>query len=162
ARSTRVAHSSGDTRPRREGMCNWERSLMPLLCRSHVEGRPRAALDCRDRRFRQSTQGGRATDSLHAAQRYGGALYPINPARSRVQGLKAFPRLEDLPQAPELAVVAVAGEEAVRAVQACAVMGVKAAIVMASGFGETGEAGRKAQDDMLQAARKAGMRLIGP
>lgn len=97
-------------------------------------------------------------------QRYGyrGAIYPVNPGRATVQGLRAFPRLEDLPESPELAIVAVAGDEAVRAVESCAAQGVKVAVVMASGFGETGEAGRRLQEGMVQTARSAGMRLIGP
>lgn len=54
-------------------------------------------------------------------QRYGfrGAIYPINPVRSSVQGLRAFAWLHDLPEVPELAIVAVGGDEAVRAVQDC-------------------------------------------
>ena len=97
-------------------------------------------------------------------KRYGfrGALYPVNPARAEVQGLKAYPAIEALPEAPELVVVAVAGDEAARAVEACARLGVKAAVVMASGFGETGAAGLKTQERMAELARGAGMRLIGP
>ena len=97
-------------------------------------------------------------------KRYGyrGAIYPINPTRAQVQELRSYPDLASLPQAPELVVVAVAGDDAVRAVEACADGGVRVAVVMASGFGETGEAGRRAQERMLQAARRAGMRLIGP
>ena len=97
-------------------------------------------------------------------KRYGfrGALYPVNPGRAEVQGLKAYPSIEEVPEAPELVVVAVAGEEAVRAVETCARLGVKAAVVMASGFGETGEAGLQVQNRMVEVARGAGMRLIGP
>jgi len=97
-------------------------------------------------------------------QRYGyrGAIYPVNPGRATVQGLRAFPRLEDLPEPPELAIVAVAGEEAVRAVQSCAALGVKVAVVMASGFGETGPDGLRVQEALAETARRAGMRLIGP
>jgi acyl-CoA synthetase (NDP forming) len=97
-------------------------------------------------------------------KRYGyrGAIYPVNPARAEVQGVRAFPRIADLPQAPELAIVAVAGDEAVLAVEACAARGVKVAVVMTSGFGETGEAGLAKQERMVAAARSAGMRLIGP
>ena len=97
-------------------------------------------------------------------QRYGfrGAIYPVNPGRATVQGLRAFARLEDLPESPELAVVAVAGEEAVRAVEACAARGVKVAVVMASGFGETGPEGLRVQQSLVETARRAGMRLIGP
>jgi acyl-CoA synthetase (NDP forming) len=97
-------------------------------------------------------------------KRYGyrGAIYPINPARSTVQGLRAFPRVRDTPEAPELAIVAIAGDEAVSAVEACAARGVKVAVVMTSGFGETGAEGLAKQKQMVEAARKAGMRLIGP
>ncbi|MGQ0650918.1 MAG: acetate--CoA ligase family protein, partial [Betaproteobacteria bacterium] len=87
---------------------------------------------------------------------------PVNAARKTVQGLAAFPDVQSLPDAPDLAVVAVAGDEAMRAVEACAERGVKTCVVMASGFGETGEAGRSAQERMLETARAAGMRLIGP
>ncbi len=93
---------------------------------------------------------------------YRGAIYPVNPGRASVQGLRAFARLEDLPESPELAVVAVAGDEAVRAVQSCAALGVKVAVVMASGFGETGPQGLRVQEALVETARRAGMRLIGP
>src|SRR5262245_63706240 len=97
-------------------------------------------------------------------QRYGyrGAVYPVNPGRATVQGLRAFSRVEDLPEAPELAVVAVAGDEAVRAVEACAARGVKVAVVMASGFGETGPEGLRVQQSLVDTARRAGMRIVGP
>jgi acyl-CoA synthetase (NDP forming) len=97
-------------------------------------------------------------------QRYGyrGAIYPINPARASVQGLRSFATIEQTPRPPELAVIAVAGDEAVRAVEACAARGVKVAVVMTSGFGETGPAGIAKQERMLGSARRAGMRLIGP
>jgi acyl-CoA synthetase (NDP forming) len=97
-------------------------------------------------------------------KRYGyrGAIYPINPARTEVQGLKAYPDVASLPQAPELAIVAVSGEEAVGAVASCAARGVKVCVVMSSGFGEVGGEGRAMQDRMLVAARAGGMRLVGP
>ena len=97
-------------------------------------------------------------------QKYGyrGAIYPVNPARKTVQGLPAFPDIDSLSESPELAVIAVAGEEAVEAVERCAARGVKVAVVMASGFGETGEEGARKQAQMIEAAARAGMRLIGP
>ncbi len=97
-------------------------------------------------------------------KRYGyrGAIYPINPARAEVQGLKAYADLAALPAAPDLTVVAVSGEDAVRAVEACAERGVKVTVVLASGFGEIDAEGKALQDRMLTAARASGMRLIGP
>lgn len=97
-------------------------------------------------------------------KRYGyrGAIYPINPGRAEVQGLKAYASIADTPAAPDLAVIAVAGEEAVRAVQDCAARGVQVAVVMTSGFGELGDEGRRAQERMAAAAKAANMRLVGP
>src|SRR2546421_7378690 len=88
-------------------------------------------------------------------KRYGfrGAIYPVNPAREQVQGLTAYPDIDTLPDTPDLVVVAVGGEEALRAVQACARRGVRAAVVMASCLGETGEAGRRAHGGTPPPAR---------
>jgi acyl-CoA synthetase (NDP forming) len=97
-------------------------------------------------------------------KRYGyrGAIYPINPGRAEVQGLKAYKAIADTPDAPDLAIIAVAGEEAVRAVEECAKRGVQVAVVMTSGFGELGEEGKAAQQRMAATAKAAGMRLVGP
>ncbi|OMG93307.1 acetate--CoA ligase family protein [Achromobacter xylosoxidans] len=101
---------------------------------------------------------------IHYMRRHGyaGTLYPINPQRAEVQGERAWPSLAALPAAPDLAIVAVAGEQAVRAVDDCAALGVSAAIVISAGFSETGEAGRALQDAMTARARAAGMRIVGP
>jgi len=97
-------------------------------------------------------------------KRYGfrGAIYPINPGRAEVQGLKAFRSIGETPEPPDLAIIAVAGEEAVRAVEECAQKGVRVAVVMTSGFGELGAEGRAAQERMAASAKAAGMRLVGP
>jgi acyl-CoA synthetase (NDP forming) len=93
---------------------------------------------------------------------YTGRIFPINPARAEVQGYKAYPDLASLPEVPDIAIVALAGEGTVQAVEQCAGMGVKVAVILASGFGETGAEGKKIQDAMLAKARAAGMRIVGP
>ena len=93
---------------------------------------------------------------------YQGAIYPINPNRDEIQGLKSYPSLAALPEVPELALVIVGGDATVAAVDECAARGVKAAIVIASGFGETGDEGRAVQQGMVDRARAAGMRIVGP
>ena len=93
---------------------------------------------------------------------YRGAIYPINPGRPEVQGLKAYRSIGETPEAPDLAVIAVAGDEAVRAVEECAKKGVQVAVVMTSGFGELGDEGKAAQARMAATAKAAGMRLVGP
>jgi len=101
---------------------------------------------------------------LHYLQRFGfqGAVYPINPKRKLVQGLQAYASLDAVPETPDVAIVAV-GQEAVPGVlEQCAARGVAAAIVMSSGFGETGAAGMGLQDLLVAQARRLGVRLIGP
>lgn len=97
-------------------------------------------------------------------QRFGftGDIFPINPSRSEVQGLRAFAHIRDVPECPDLAIVAVPSMAAVDAVRDCAEAGVKLAVVITSGFGEVNDAGRALQNQMLTLARSNGMRLIGP
>lgn len=91
-----------------------------------------------------------------------GAIYPINPSRDQVQGLKSYPSLAMLPQAPEMVLIVVAGQAAVQAVDECAQSGVKTVVVIASGFGEVDEPGREVQKHWRNLALKTGMRIIGP
>ena len=91
-----------------------------------------------------------------------GKIYPINPMRQEVQGLRSYPSLASLPEVPELVLIVVAGDKAIEAVEECAARGVKAVVVIASGFGEVDEAGRAAQQRMTDAGRAAGMRIYGP
>lgn len=92
-----------------------------------------------------------------------GTVYPINPKRTEILGYKAYPSLADLPDAPEAAIVALAGDAAIEAVEQCAARGVKAAVVMSSGFGETDPVAGKAKEKrMRDAAHAKGMRVIGP
>ena len=94
---------------------------------------------------------------------YKGRIYPINPKRKDAQGYKAYPSLSALPEAPEVAIVAVPDDLAVQAVDECAALGVRVAIVMASGFGETSDpAAMEKERRMAARGREAGMRIIGP
>lgn len=94
---------------------------------------------------------------------YAGEIYPINPSRETVQDLPAYPSLAALPAVPDAVVIAVAGDRTVEAVAECAACGVKAVVVMASGFGEVPDPKGKAQQrEMVDTARAAGMRMIGP
>src|SRR6202046_2924056 len=102
---------------------------------------------------------------VHYLDKFGfkGKIFPINPSRPEVQGYKCYKSLADLPEAPEMAIVAVAGDNAIGAVEECAARGVKVAVVMASGFGEVDAVAGKAKERrMVEAAHKAGMRIVGP
>jgi acetate---CoA ligase (ADP-forming) len=91
-----------------------------------------------------------------------GAIYPINPTRDVVQGMPAYAGFADLPDIAELAVICVPGEQAIEAVEACGKHGVKVAVIVTAGFGETDDSGRAMEQRMLARARQTGLRLIGP
>ena len=101
---------------------------------------------------------------IHFMQRYGyrGKLFPVNPARAEVQGLKSYPSLEALTEAPDCVLLAVGGDAALQAIRDAAKIGAKSIVVSASGFGETGAVGRAMQNEMVRVAHSAGMRMIGP
>jgi acetate---CoA ligase (ADP-forming) len=102
---------------------------------------------------------------VHYLDKFGfkGKIFPINPSRTEVQGYKCYNSLADLPEAPDIVIVAVAGDNAIGVVEDCAAHGVKVAVVMASGFGEVDAVAGKAKERrMVEAAHKAGMRIVGP
>jgi acyl-CoA synthetase (NDP forming) len=102
---------------------------------------------------------------LHYLARFGytGPIYPINAARDRVQGRRAYPSLSALPDPADLVVVAVPADRVLEAVEASAAHGASVAVIMASGFGETGHAvDATRQQAIVEHARRAGMRIIGP
>lgn len=105
--------------------------------------------------------GGRPVELL---QKYGfaGKIFPVNPRATEVQGLPAFASVDDLPEAPDLAVIAVPAEAAPDAVEACARKGVRAAVILSSGFSELGEAGIALQARLTEIARRTSIRIIGP
>ena len=93
---------------------------------------------------------------------YAGAIFPVNPNRAEIQGLKAYASVADLPEAPDAAIVAVPAASVVDVVAALATRGVGTAIVFSAGFAEVGPEGAILQDSMLAAARAHGMRILGP
>lgn len=102
---------------------------------------------------------------VHYLQKFGfkGKIYPINPSRTEIQGERCYKSLADLPEAPEMVIIAVAGDNAIGAVEDCAKAGVKIAVVMASGFGEVDAiAGKAKERRMVDIAHRHGMRIVGP
>ena len=93
---------------------------------------------------------------------YKGGLYPINPTRDTVQGLKAFPDVAAVPGSVECAVIAVPANLAIEAMESCVVKGVKAVVMFTAGFAEIGPEGRAMQTRITEIARDGGIRLCGP
>ena len=105
--------------------------------------------------------GGRPLAYMKASG-FKGALYPVNPNRAQVQGIEAYPSVAALPEAPDVAIVAVPAGIAVDAVDELGRRGTRAALVFTAGFAEVDATGEAAQTRMAEASRKYGMRLLGP
>jgi acetate---CoA ligase (ADP-forming) len=95
-------------------------------------------------------------------QGFAGALYPVNPNRAEIQGLKAYQSVADLPETPDVAIVAVPAELAAPAIEDLAKRGVKGVIMFTAGFAEMDDEGAVKQTQMVASARAAGMRILGP
>jgi len=91
-----------------------------------------------------------------------GPIYNVNPKHSQLFGERAYARLADLPQPAELAVVVTPARTVSQILREAGECGTRAAVVLTSGFAETGAAGKALQEEMIGAARAAGVRVLGP
>ncbi|GGK84245.1 bifunctional acetate--CoA ligase family protein/GNAT family N-acetyltransferase [Streptomyces flaveus] len=91
-----------------------------------------------------------------------GSVFPVNPHADEIAGARAYPSIRELPEPPDLVLVAVRAEAVPGVVRECAEAGVKAVVVVSTGFGETGPDGRAAELELARFARASGMRLVGP
>jgi len=93
---------------------------------------------------------------------YQGAIYPINPKTDMVLGVKTYPSLEAVPGDIALALICTPAASIPGLMQECGRKGVKGAVILASGFRETGPAGAQLEQQVLDAARAGKVRIIGP
>ncbi len=93
---------------------------------------------------------------------YAGNLYPVNPKYTEIEGVRCYPDIESLPEAPDLAIVAVSMRLATGIVAALGQKGTPVAIIFSSGYSELGEEGAKRERDLLETAQKNGIRICGP
>ncbi len=105
--------------------------------------------------------GGRALRHLKEVG-FSGEIFPVNPGRDEVQGLKAYKTVDDVPGHPDCAVLALVSDAVLPAIEACARKGVRSAVIFSAGFAEMGVEGAALQQRILDVARGAGMRLLGP
>lgn len=93
---------------------------------------------------------------------YRGRLYPVNPNAAEIKGYPCYPTVSAIPDQVDLACLIVPAKLIPEAIQDCVNKGVKAAIVYASGFSETGLKGKKLEEQIVAIARKGGLRIAGP
>ena len=91
-----------------------------------------------------------------------GIVHPVNPAATSVAGVKAFPSLSSIAEPVDLAVITVPASAVHAVIEEAGQAGVGAAVAITAGFAETGEQGAALQADIVRAAHRHGMRLVGP
>jgi len=92
-----------------------------------------------------------------------GVVYPVNPKHEAVMGIPCFPDVKSLPKTPDLAVITTGAKLAPQLVRECGEAGIKGIIIMSAGFKETGEEGKKLEEQVKnEVANWDGMRVIGP
>lgn len=89
-------------------------------------------------------------------------LYPVNLREEEVLGVKAYPRVTDIPGVVDMAIILLPPDAVLSAVEDCAVKGVKAIVITSAGFGEGGPEGKVRQEAVVRAARQGGCRIVGP
>ncbi|MEW5989083.1 MAG: CoA-binding protein, partial [Chloroflexota bacterium] len=93
---------------------------------------------------------------------FSGVIFPVNPKRGNVLGIKAYPSVTAVPEPVDLAVVVTPAATVPGVIHDCAQAGVKGAIVISAGFKETGPAGWELEQQVLAEARRGRIRIIGP
>jgi len=93
---------------------------------------------------------------------FGGTVFPVNPQRHSVLGLKSYPDIASVPEVVDLALIATPAAGVPQVIRECIAAGVKGAVIVSAGFKEIGPAGVALEQQILAEARLGGMRIIGP
>jgi len=93
---------------------------------------------------------------------YKGKIFPINPNTDSIEGLKCYPDLASIGQVPELVIIIVPAKIVPVVMQQCAKAKVKSVIIITAGFKEVGKEGKLLEEQIIQIAKQANIRIIGP
>jgi len=93
---------------------------------------------------------------------YQGRIYPVNPKYPEVGGLPCYPDLGAVPRPCDLALIALSASQVAGAIEQAGRAGIPFALVLAGGFSEVGDKGKRLQAELVEAARKANVRMVGP
>jgi acetyltransferase len=93
---------------------------------------------------------------------FGGTIYPVNPKRKNVLGIKAYPSVKDIPEEIDLAIIVIPAKFVPQTIKECAEINIPSAVIISAGFKELGEPGIKLEMQILEFAKKNNMRIIGP
>ncbi len=93
---------------------------------------------------------------------FAGQVYPVNPKRDKILGLKAYPDVKVLPTVPDVVVIITPPATVPGIIRDCADFGVRGAIIISAGFKETGAAGAELERRIIAEAQRVNMRIVGP
>ncbi|RZN73544.1 MAG: hypothetical protein EF807_00490 [Candidatus Methanolliviera hydrocarbonicum] len=93
---------------------------------------------------------------------YTGRLYPVNPKEDNISGVPTFHNLKDIPGGIDVGIVATPRSALLHVIEECGEKGVKFAVVITAGYGETGEEGKISEREILKLASRSGIRIVGP
>ena len=93
---------------------------------------------------------------------YAGAIYPVNPAKDEILGLRTYRSVLDISNDVDLAVVTAPAAATPKLMEECVEKGVKGAVLIPGGFAETGNEGKALQDEVVTIAKRGGIRFVGP
>jgi acetyltransferase len=91
-----------------------------------------------------------------------GAIYPINPKLEEISGLKTYKSINNIPTKVDMAVICIPSQAVKTAIEECGKNGVRSIVIITAGFSETGTEGTTTEQDILDAAKKYDIRIIGP
>lgn len=93
---------------------------------------------------------------------FGGTVFPVNPTRPAILGVKAYPSIAAIGEPVDLAVIVTPSKTAPGLVEECGQAGIKGVIIISAGFKEVGPEGVELERQVLEVARRHGIRVIGP
>jgi acyl-CoA synthetase (NDP forming) len=93
---------------------------------------------------------------------YGGRIFPVNPRRAEIGGLRAYPTLADLPERPDTVWVGVPGPEVLGVLEEAGRLRIPNAVILTAGFGETDAEGRRREQALQAAGARDSITLLGP
>jgi acetyltransferase len=93
---------------------------------------------------------------------FSGDIYPVNPGKKEIFGLRTYTSISDIPNSIDLAVISAPAVTVPNLMRECAAKGVKGAVVISAGFAEAGKEGKVLEEKILGIAREGGIRFVGP
>jgi len=111
---------------------------------------------------KNETKRGYQTVRTLLEEKYEGDIYPVNPKETSILGFKCHKAVSDIEGFVDLALIATPARTLPAVLEDCGKKGVQGAVILAGGFGETGQDGRKLENEVVAIAGKHGIRLIGP